>query len=141
MDLVTTGLQSSQTKASAVAEKAASPNGKSSLDNLVDRVAAATGMELTKEGRARAVQAVHYALGIIPGALYGGTRGRLPLVGTGRGAAYGAALWALNDEWLNAELGLSGPIASYPLDTHVRGAVGHLALGIVTDAGVDILGG
>lgn len=141
MDQVTTGLAASQSKASAAAEKAAAPNGKSSVGNLVDRLVDHFDVELDTASRGRATQAVHYALGIVPGSLYGALRGRVPLVGTALGLGYGAALWAVNDEYANAALGLSGPIDAYPLDTHLRGVVGHLALGLVTDAGIDILGG
>ncbi len=49
-------------------------------------------------------------------------------------------VWALNDEALNSALGLSGAFVDYPLQTHLRGAVGHVVLGIATDAGIDLLG-
>ncbi len=141
MDLVTTGFQSSQSPASLAREKAAAVDGQSSLTNLVNRVAHGVGVDLDTATRSQAVQVVHYALGVVPGALYGAMRGRIPIVGAGRGVLYGASIWAGNDEVLNAKLGLSGPIEAYPWETHVRGLVGHLVLGMVTDAGIDVLGG
>ena len=141
MDLVTTGLAASQSKASLQQEREASPNGKSSVENLIDRVEATTGIVLNPDQRSIATQAVHFGLGIVPGALYGALRDRVPFLGAGRGVLYGLILWAVNDEALNAKLGLSGPFDAYPLDTHWRGAVGHMALGGATDMGIDLLGG
>ncbi|MDQ3126991.1 MAG: DUF1440 domain-containing protein [Chloroflexota bacterium] len=141
MDVVTTGLQASQSEASAAAEKAVQPNGKSSVANLVDRVADAAGVDPDNATREQAAQVVHYALGVVPGALYGIARSRLPLVGAASGLLYGAGLWALNDEYANSALGLAAPFDAYPIDTHVRGALGHFALGLVTDTGIDLLGG
>jgi hypothetical protein len=141
MDLVTTGIQSSQSKADAAREAAARPNGLGSTTNLVETVAERLDVDVDDRTEATASQVVHYALGVVPGALYGACRGRLPALGAARGLLYGAALWAINDEAANAALGLSGPPEAYPLSTHVRGLVGHLALGLVTDAGLDITGG
>ena len=141
MDLVTTGLLDSQSEESVQREKEASPNGKSSVANLVDRIEEFTGVALEPDQRAMATQAIHYGLGILPGALYGSLRNRLPLLGARRGVVYGVILWALNDEYLNARLGLAGEFGAYPLTTHWRGLVGHIALGVATDTTIDVLGG
>ena len=140
MDLVTTGLLENQPKRVTAREEAARPNGKSSVGNLVDRVQAATGLRLNKSTRRMAEQAVHYALGIMPGAVYGVLRPRLRSVGAARGIAFGLALFALNDELLNTKLGLAGPISAYPAETHLRGLVGHVVLGATTDTGLSLLG-
>lgn len=141
MDLVTTGLLEGQSKESLQREKEASPNGKNSVANLVDRIEGVAGVSLKVDQRSMATEAIHYGLGVLPGALYGSLRNRLPLLGAGRGVVYGLILWAVNDEFLNARLGLSGPFAAYPLITHWRGLVGHIALGVATDATIDVLGG
>jgi len=141
MDLVTTGLLESQSKASMQREKEASPNGKSSVANLVERIEELTGVDLEPGQRSIATQAVHYGLGVLPGSLYGSLRNRLPLLGAGRGVVYGVILWAVNDEYLNARLGLAGDFGAYPLQTHWRGLVGHIALGVATDTAIDVLGG
>jgi len=140
MDLVTTGVQASQSREDAARELAARPNGQGSTANLVDLLVDRFDLDLDPSTRATASQAVHYALGMAPGAAYGIVRSRLPAAGAWRGMLYGLALFALNDEWLNAALDLSGPPDAYPASSHVRGAVGHVALGIVTDAGLDVLG-
>ena len=51
------------------------------------------------------------------------------------------AVWAVNDEYLNTRLGLAGPFAAYPIETHFRGLVGHVVLGVATDTGISLLGG
>jgi hypothetical protein len=47
----------------------------------------------------------------------------------------------VNDEVLNTWLGLAGAFDAYPAETHWRGLVGHVVLGITTDATVTALGG
>ncbi len=141
MDLVTTGLLEGQSKESLRWEKEASPNGKSSVANLVDRIEGLAGVTLKGDQRSMATHAIHYGLGILPGALYGSLRNRLPLLRAGRGIVYGLILWAVNDEYLNARLGLAGGFGAYPLKTHWRGLVGHIGLGVATDTTIDVLGG
>ena len=140
MDLVTTGVQASQSQQDAARELAARPKGQSPAPNLVDLVVDRLDLDVDASTRATAAQLAHYALGVAPGAAYGVLRSRLPAVGAWQGLLYGLALFAVNDEWLNAAFDLSGPPDAYPASSHARGAVGHLALGLVTDAGLDVLG-
>jgi uncharacterized membrane protein YagU involved in acid resistance len=141
MDQVTTGMLASQPPDVTEREKAARPNGQSALENLVDRVAAEFDIELDPEAKATVTQAAHYGLGVVPGAAYGLVRHRLPFIGAGRGLLYGFLLWAINDEYLATRLGIAAPPEAYPPETHLRGLVGHLVLGVVTDTGIDVLGG
>ena len=141
MDQVTTAMLSAQAPEVTEREEAVRPNGKGAVTNLVDRVSAATGTELTPEQRSRLEQGIHYGLGVAPGALYALLRRRAPLVGAAGGLLYGFLLWALNDEYANTALGLAAPPEAYPAETHLRGLVGHLVLGALTDSGVDALGG
>jgi len=140
MDLVTTGLADSQSTADRRREAAARPNGQSSVGNLIARIEATTHLRLSPSLRPTASQVIHYGLGIVPGALYGALRHRLPGLGAGRGFAYGILLFGANDEVLNTRLGLSGPYGAYPISSHWRGLVGHAVLGVATDAGLDLLG-
>ena len=78
--------------------------------------------------------AVHYALGMGPGALYAGQRQRRPWLRTGRGALYGVALYLANDLLAARLLGIAGPQGEYPWQAHARGLIGHLVLGMVTEA-------
>jgi hypothetical protein len=141
MDLTTSGMLQAQAPATTRREEAARANGKGAVENLVDRIDSALGLSLDGSQRTVAIQAVHFGLGIGPGALYGLLRRRLPLVASGAGVAYGVLLWALNDEYLNTTLGLAGPFEAYPLETHWRGLVGHVVLGAATETGVVVLGG
>jgi hypothetical protein len=141
MDLVTTGLLNGQPKRVTAREEAARPNGKGSVENLVDRLQAGLGVRLRAAHRRTAEQAIHYGLGIVPGAIYGVLRPRVPLLGAARGLMFGLALFAVNDELLNMKLGLAGPISAYPAETHLRGLVGHAVLGATTDTGLALLGG
>jgi hypothetical protein len=140
MDLVTTGFMQGQSEEELAREEAARPNGKPALENLVDDLGWRRGRGF---GRRRSIvsSGIHFGLGVVPGALYGVLRDRVPLVGSMRGLVYGAGLWALNDEYLNTRLGYAGPYEAYPAKTHLRGLVGHLALGGATDTVIDALGG
>jgi hypothetical protein len=141
MDLVTTGMLETQPKEVTARERAAQPNGKSSVANLVDRVESATGLQVPSARRPQLENAVHYALGIIPGAMYGVLRRYLPFSAVGRGLGYGLALFAANDEYANTKLGLAGPAKAYPPETHFRGLTGHAVLGVATETGIQLMGG
>jgi hypothetical protein len=141
MDVATSAVQELQPPADAERERAAWPNGQPSVVNLVDRIVDQLGVVLDERSRAAAAGVAHYVLGIVPGALYGALRRRIPVVAAGRGSAYGGLLWAVNDEFLNTRLGLAGPPAAYPLMTHVRGLIGHVVLGMGTELGIRILAG
>jgi hypothetical protein len=134
MDQVTTSMYNGQPREVTAREEAARPNGRSSVGNMVARLEEATGFELDEDLRATAEQAIHYALGAVPGAIYVALRRHLPFVGVGGGLVYGAVLFLVNDEWLNPTLGLSAPASAYPLEAHERGLVGHLVLGAATDS-------
>jgi uncharacterized membrane protein YagU involved in acid resistance len=141
MDLVTTALLDRQSEEVTEQEEAARPNEQPALVNLVDRLEAQAGVRLSSEQREGFTQVLHYALGVVPGALYGMFRKRLPFVGAGNGLLYGLTVWAINDEYVNSALGLAGPFSSYPVETHWRGLVGHLVLGVATETGITLLGG
>jgi hypothetical protein len=141
MDLATTALYEAQSEETNAKERAAQVGGKSSVENLLERIESATGVTVPADARPMALQALHYGLGMGPGALYGMLRGRVPGVGAGRGILYGLALFAVNDEFMNTALGLAGPPSAYPVEAHWRGLVGHVVLGVATDTGVSVLGG
>jgi hypothetical protein len=135
MDLVTTGLLEGQSEESKRREETARPHGKPSVANLVDRIDVSLGLGLGDTHRATAAQVIHFGLGVLPGALYGALRHRVPVLGAGRGLLFGGLLWALNDEYLNTALGLAGRFDAYPAEAHWRGLVGHTVLGATTRRG------
>jgi len=141
MDQVTTGLYEAQPPEVTKLEAAGRPNGKSSVANLVDRVESATGFTVPAPGRPTVENVIHYALGVVPGAVYGVVRRYLPFARLGRGLAFGLALFAINDEYLNTKLGLAGRMDAYPPETHLRGLAGHAVLGVGTETGIQLLGG
>jgi len=141
MDLVTTAMLDGQSTEVTAREEAARANGKGSVENLLERIEDWTGITVPDPQRPAALQALHYALGVGPAMAYGVLRRRLPFVGAARGLLFGMAVFAVNDEYMNARLGLSGPIDAYPFETHWRGAVGHAVLGVTTDTTIELLGG
>jgi uncharacterized membrane protein YagU involved in acid resistance len=141
MDLITTAMYEAQAPEVTKQEEAAQPNGKSSVANLVDRIEAETGIVSPADRRPQIEYGIHYALGILPGAAYGVIRRYVPFVRLARGLAYGLVLFVVNDEFLNTKLGLAGPPEAYPIESHLRGAVGHAVLGVTTETGIQLLGG
>ena len=116
------------------------PGGEDPAHVMAGKVADAFGVPLTGSRRDEAGTAVHYGLGIVPGALYGALSGRVDAIGTGRGLFYGAALFVIQDEFANTALGTAGPPLGYPWQAHARGLVAHLVYGCVTDTMFRIMG-
>lgn len=141
MDLVTTGIYEAQPAEATRREIAARPRGQSSVANAVDRAEAETGFRIPPARRPMVEMAVHYGLGIIPGAIYGVMRRWLPIARLGRGLWYGLVLFAVADEYLNTRLGFAGPPEAYPPEAHLRGLAGHAVLGVATETGIQVLGG
>jgi hypothetical protein len=141
MDQVTTVMLAIQAPEVTAQEEAARPGGKSSVTNLVDKVEAETGLMVPPRRRALVEQVVHYALGAIPGAVYGVCRRWIPFARSGSGLFYGLGVFALNDEYMNTKLGLASTPRAYPPETHLRGLAGHAVLGVATETGIQLLGG
>jgi uncharacterized membrane protein YagU involved in acid resistance len=134
MDQVTQAMLDAQPPKVSEAERLAAVNGKGAVENVVDRVESETGFRVP-------LTAVHYGLGVVPGAAYAVLRKRVPLIGAGGGLVYGFLLWLVADEYVNSSLGLSAPPTAYPPETHLRGLVGHAVLGAATNSGIELLGG
>ena len=120
-------------------EWAARPEGLDPAHVMANRAAEAMGTELVPRQPHPAGIAVHYALGVVPGAVYGALRNRVGGVGAAGGLLYGLGLFLVEDEGLNPLLGTSGAPTEYPWQAHARGLVGHLVLGAVTHATLDLL--
>jgi hypothetical protein len=141
MDQVTTLMYAVQAREVTEQERAARPNGRSSVENMIERAELETGFAVPPARRALVEQVVHYSLGAVPGAIYGVLRRWIPFARFGNGLGYGLAVFAANDEYLNARLGFSGPPGAYPPETHLRGLAGHAVLGVATETGIQLLGG
>lgn len=120
-------------------EREARPGGLDPAHVMANRAAEAMGTELTPKQPHRAGIAMHYGLGVMPGALYGTLHKRVDGIGAGGGLAYGLGLFLLQDEGLNPIIGTSGKPGDYPWQAHWRGLVSHLVLGAVTNATVKAL--
>lgn len=116
------------------------PHGMDPAHNIVGAFAEMVGMDRPEQPNPAGV-AVHYALGIGPGALYGAYRDRVPGLGAGRGLLYGFGLFVAQDEIINAATGFSADLRKYPWQAHARGLIAHLVLGVVTDTVFDLLKG
>jgi uncharacterized membrane protein YagU involved in acid resistance len=117
--------------------RAARPNGEPPAETLVTRTSEAAGKQLSPQAHHRASLFTHYAIGIAPAIGYALLRDRLPGRGVARGAGYGAALWALQDEGLNTITGLGGKPADYPWQDHARGLAAHVLYGVATEAALN----
>jgi hypothetical protein len=112
----------------------ARPRGMDPAHVLAAEAGDRAGLALESRQLDAAGLAVHYGLGILPGALYGALRGRVGYLDAGRGSLFGLGLFLIQDEGINAAVGLSGRPRDYPWTAHARGLVAHLVYGLVTDA-------
>ena len=118
--------------------QAVRPNHKDPAHNMADMAARAAGAPPLPQPHPAGI-ATHYAVGIVPTAIYGATRQHLPGGVLGRGALLGLGLFLVEDEILNPVLGVAAPPQRYPWQAHARGLISHLVLGIVTEAALAFL--
>jgi uncharacterized membrane protein YagU involved in acid resistance len=90
--------------------------------------------ELTEDERRVAGPAVHYAISVTNGVVYGALAELTPVATIGFGLPFGAAVWAIADETIVPLLGLSKPPTRYPLSKHVYALASHLVYGATTEA-------
>lgn len=112
----------------------AQPAGKDVAHVGVEKVAAMTGINVHTGQPNPSGIALHYALGILPGALHAVVRRKVPVMQAGAGALYGFGLFVVNDEVVAPSLGLASGPTEYPWQAHARGAVTHVVLGVVTES-------
>lgn len=134
-------LAAKESPATRAATVAARPGGLDPAHIVADRATRAVGVELAKKDENTAGLAVKYAIGIVPAMLYGALRDRLAFLDAARGACFGIATWALEDEYGARATGLAGPAKQYPWQTHGRGFIGHLVYGLTLDAVLRVLKG
>jgi hypothetical protein len=91
------------------------------------------GHKLTKDEKKIAGPAVHYALGMAVGGLYGGLAEVEPEISAGVGLPFGTVFWLVVDETAVPLLGLSKGPTQYPVSTHVYALASHLVYGVTTD--------
>lgn len=113
--------------------------GKTAYGVAAEKGADLVGTELTDEQTEQYGGAIHWALGIGAGAVYGALRGRVPEADRANGLLYGTAFWALIDEAANVALGLTPGPTAFPWQTHARGLTGHLVFGVAADTTLRLL--
>ncbi|MBG6219000.1 hypothetical protein IWX75_003488 [Arthrobacter sp. CAN_A6] len=133
MDRVGWFLYNHEDPAALEREHQARTGGKDVAHAAIEKAADMTGINLPTGEPNPAGIAMHYALGVLPGALYGAARHKVPALRAGNGALYGCGLFALMDETVDPALGIAAGPTHYPWQAHVRGLVSHIVLGITTE--------
>lgn len=111
------------------------PDEEQSATRKVARIAAEkiAHRQLTPEQEKTAAGVVHYVFGGVAGGLYGLACAGSGKVALGQGVPFGIAVWALADEWAAPKLGLTKPVAEFPLSKHAYTLVAHVVYGYVTE--------
>lgn len=139
MDQVGWGMYLREDPGASREEQQARVGGKDVAHVAAGKLACVVGKELSPKQPHPVGIAVHYALAIVPGALYGPLRHKVAGLSAGRGLLYGAGLFLLNDEILAPVLGLASGPSHYPWQAHARGLVSHMVLGAATDTVLGVL--
>jgi hypothetical protein len=128
MDRATTWFYDRQSEASRRREQELLPEGAPLA--AARKLAALIGAEPTDDQAGAIAQAMHQSLGqgygVVAAAL---TRRGVPPLAAGLGSGIGGFLLA--DELANS-LFITPPPQAYPVESHLRGLVGHLVLGATT---------
>ena len=127
MSPVTSKLQELAPEADKAREKAVSPGSAYKIG--VRKAAGIAGVKLDEEQIETAASAMPYTVGIAGGLLYVFLRRVLRMNPMLAALLSGMTLFVVVDEGLTPTLGLSAPNLEYPLSTHLRGLLGHLAYG------------
>lgn len=138
MDVATWALYRSQSLETLLQEKQVRPFGKDPAHAAAERLRRLVGAEPEQEPNGAGIF-IHYQLGMAPAVAYVRLRRRWPWLRAGRGALYGALLFVANDEIAGRVLGIMGRQRDYPWQTHLRGLVGHVVLGVVTELTLNVL--
>lgn len=99
----------------------------------------ATGQEPSAETKTALSYAVHWAMSMAAGGLYGAVRGRAGIPDIAGGLALGLGLWFLGDEVAQPMLGLTRGPTAYPPELHLHGLAAHLPYGLGTAAATQLL--
>jgi hypothetical protein len=98
------------------------------------KISGALGMNLEGKALEVASMAMHYGLAVSWSPLYVLLRRKTAMTTVGAGLTTGAAMSLVADEGMTPLFGFSAPNKAYPLVTHLRGFVAHLAFGLAVAA-------
>lgn len=121
--------------------QAVRPGGMDPAHVAANKIGEALGHSPEPKDDNAAGLAIHYSLGVVPGALYGVLRERVPGLDAGHGTLFGLGLFFMQDEGLNAIAGLSANPQEYPWQAHARGFIGHAVYGLVLDSALRLVDG
>ncbi len=139
MTRVTTLMYEHENRAARQREDAARGK-KTAYEVAADKAAAIIGRKLSDRQRGRWGQAIHWSLGLGAAVVYTAIRTQLESPDLRHGLLFGFIFWAVMDETVTPLLRLTpGPLA-FPWQTHLRGLVGHLVFGGVTEVTLALLG-
>jgi hypothetical protein len=137
MNPVTTKLYELAPEEDKQREKAVSPGSPYKIG--AQRAADALGLKPSNEQLDLVASLMPYTAGIGGGLLYVILRRRLRVNPLLAGLTAAMTLFGVVDEGLTPTLGLSAPNREYPLSTHLRGFLGHLAYGAAAAATAEVL--
>jgi hypothetical protein len=134
MDAVGWFLYRREDAAALEQERAARASGLDTAHAAANKMANAVGVNLSPPQPHPLGIAVHYSLGVIPGALFGLLLmlNGLEWLAAGYGLFYGFILYVFQDQLMAPLLGLASGPTKYPWQAHARGLITHLILGVVT---------
>lgn len=126
MEPVSTKLYQLESPAARAREDAARPGAPYRI--AAEKLPVVFGLELTEQQLNRLSLAIQWA------PLYPLLRRHTTLGPAAAGLATGAAMSVVADELMTPAFGFSAPNLDYPLATHVRGFLAHLAFGLAAAA-------
>ncbi len=92
-----------------------------------------SGVSRTDQQPGPGAAVFHYALGMLPGILYGAARRIRPSVRAGFGVLYGVVLFVVMDETAAPLTGIASAPDRYPWQAHACGLIAHVVLGVTTE--------
>lgn len=139
MDRVTWAMLDREPLGAIRAEKAARPEGWDVSHLLGKRLVELVGKPTVLKQPGAVGMITHYLLSIGPAIAYAAARGRNPDLAADRGMLYGLGIFLLWDELGSLAAGVARPPGKYPWEAHLRGLLGHLALGGATHVALNAL--
>ncbi len=132
MEPVSMKLYELESEADRAREDAARPGPPYRI--AAEKTARLVGVNLTDSQLDRAALGFHYGLAVSWAPVYALLRRSTSLNPIAAGLTTGATMSLIVDEGVTPALGFSAPNREYPMSTHLRGFVAHLAFGVAVAA-------